>query len=130
MSVFDSWEDMSREELTYFEGILLGIYGNWLIGFWNEITFPLNPLWNYILRIILFGSSVGTFILFFLVGHKIEDKRFYMVFIIGHIFSLFFLKWPYNNIVELINFSFVGYLFWLLLVMTKIIRDRKIKQED
>ena len=121
---------MSREELTYFEGVLLGIYGNWLIGFWNEITFPLKPFINYVFRISLFASSVGTFLLFFLVGHRIEDKRYYMVFMVGHIFSLFFLKWPYSDIGEMIHFSFIGYLFWIFLGMTKIIRDRKIKKEN
>ena len=110
----------AREGLALFEGIIMGIYGNWLISAVDKITFTNvliflgNPLWWYqlVCMISSFASLIallglGVFRPRWLFRNRWVSRLYIAVLASGHLLFIYCALY-----VE--GFSFQNFLFFVI----------------
>ena len=102
--------------LGLFQGVLVGVYGNWLISFLDKLTLSgETSLWTIVLLILVFA----TFLMYFALCWLSSQPRFVILFS-GALHSMFailvtLLEWTTRPVS--IWFVLIGQtVFWLLAV--------------
>jgi len=118
-----------ESRLALFEGIIIGIYGNWLVSLIQMISF-LSPL--ILLQSILTIISLGCLIALFAIGifgSQLESRIEVIVFSCGH-----FLPLCVTLIIErlLINDAFflmIGGILFIMIYYAEIKRAKRRKKK-
>lgn len=112
-----------RLNLDVLEGIIIGIYGNWLISLIDKINFEtLSPLYIVFL-FISFTVFAWLFIWTIVKGHPISFGKTIVVLAVH--FSFWFIPYTFQGVsIEKLFFSFVGATFFLALFVAEMARTR------
>lgn len=108
--------------IDFFEGVLVGIYGNWLISLLDNIDFAMVQWYHFILLCLSFVFLVAYFLSIILAGYK----KYWTGLLAFH-YSTWIL--PYFDLVgtnyQSVLFSLVGVMFF---VSIYIVETRRSKQ--
>jgi len=123
------------DALTLFEGILIGIYGNWLVSFIDKITFTKSldffgiSLWLYQPLCILFSFAC----LILLVGLGIFRRKELtpynvMIIAIGHFIGLWASLYVEGFTFHNLFFLSIGGILFFLIYASEITEVKQIKR--
>lgn len=127
-------QDM-RDRINLFEGIVIGIYGNWLISLLDKITFsrvlvlygisfdylqPLSLLLSFSTLLILFGYSI-------FVPHVVT-RGFWALVGAGHLVGNFGALWVEGYTFKFAFFYVVGFVLFTILYYFESFRIRMDKE--
>jgi len=113
-----------RLNLDFLEGIIIGIYGNWLISLIDKINFEtLSPLYIVFLS-VSFTVFAWLFIWTIVKGHPISFGKTIVVLAVH--FSFWFIPYTIQGVfsIEKSFFSFVGATLFLALIFAEMARTR------
>jgi len=123
---------LKREDLNLFEGIIIGLYGNWLISLIDKIDFEKITRLDIALQVANVGMLIVSFlflILFF--GYSIIKTRSVPIKSLLEALILHFLTWltlllffPKGNRMELVFFGFLGFVLLSTLMICETVRRR------
>ena len=127
-------EDRNRERLILFEGILIGIYGNWLVSLLDRITFTKVlvvlgvALWFYQLFcvIISFTCLILMFAYRLFMTKKTLKSWDFAIFASGHLLCAFFalyiemLNTSVSMLLHNVLFFIIGALLFFLIYICEI----------
>ena len=114
-------KDAFFERLTLFEGVLIGVYGNWLISFFDKYASQEStPLLVNVLLVFVFA----TFLLFFALCWLSSKSKTVAMFsgVLHVIFVLLVVLSEWHTAPNNIWFTIIGQgIFWILVafVVTK-----------
>ncbi|MBY8999947.1 MAG: hypothetical protein KGD64_03450 [Candidatus Heimdallarchaeota archaeon] len=113
--------------ISLFEGIIIGIYGNWLISTILIISFSSVIFWLQICLVLLSIASLVALLWIGIVGGKLDTSLEVILLAIGHYIplaaSLIIERRAIGDIFHLI----VGALLFAVIYYTEYVRARKIK---
>lgn len=113
-----------ERELLFVVGVMIGIYGNWLISYFDKLSFILvdGKIIFFIFQVIGFASVLCFFILFFT-----HWRNLYGVFWIFHFVGLLLsayceIKLQSTYFVRFFYFMAIGIVFWILIGFFEVAR--------
>ncbi len=116
--------EISKEEVIFLEGIIIGVYGNWLTSYIGDIEFQPNVR---IYQSFLITLSLFFFVLFFLISPRTRNRYIIWIISMAQFTTLALAKWFESNSTEFLTntkFSIVGGSFWLLVVTFDLMRTK------
>ena len=115
-----------RLNLDFVEGLIIGIYGNWLIALIDKIDYVKIQIDGFLFLIVSFGA-LGLYF-FFLLSGRVQTsfrKNVFLVFL--HYSGWLYVYTTYGNfqnLYEEIAFSFIGLILFALLNLAE---NRRIR---
>ena len=128
-------QDM-RDRLNLFEGIVIGIYGNWLISLLDKITFsrilvlygisfdylqPLSLLLSFSTLLILFAYSI--------FAPHVVTRRFWAIVGVGHLVGNYGALWVEGYTLKFAFFYVVGLVLFTILYYFETVRIRMSEEQ-
>ena len=112
--------------ISLFEGIIIGIYGNWLISTIMLISFTSTAVWLQILLVCISILSLIALLWIGVVGGKLETRPEVIFLAIGHYIplgiALIIEKRDLSDIFQLL----LGGVLFAIIYYTEYVRARKI----
>lgn len=113
--------------ISLFEGIIIGIYGNWLISAIILISFTSSVVWLQILLVSISILSLIALLWIGVIGGKLETRPEVIILAIGHYFplcaSLVIERRDVSDIFQLV----IGGVLFAIIYYTEYVRARKIR---
>lgn len=121
-------QKLPTDELILLEGVMFGVYGNWLVGYVDSATFVTPILWMYGLRLFSFVFSMMVFIYLFIIGDRFKSAELMNIFGILHIVPLLIIR-PFDYH-DFLKFYILGFMFWILILVIRNIRFKRSRELD
>ena len=117
--------------MNLFEGVVIGIYGNWLISFVDKISFLKFPIignvfsWGY--QIICVALAFATLLLLFASSIFRPDvvTRWYAIILgVGHVVGICGALWAEGWTIPLLVFYWIGVVLFCIIYSIELQRVR------
>ena len=113
-----------NERITLFEGIIIGIYGNWIISLLDKITYSKDVgLWGILYQpYCIFISLICFIILFIYTTFRPNSlpKRFIVLLSFGHIIGYYAALSVEGLDIKTIVFYLIGFSLFLIILICEL----------
>ncbi|MCP8304942.1 MAG: hypothetical protein H3Z50_05700 [archaeon] len=125
----------NNDRLALFEGIIIGIYGNWLISLIDKISFT-TPLiiagyslpWFQPFLVILSTACLVSLIAIGIFGGKLETRWEVIILGLGHFAPICVSLYVEGLILKDIFFLFIGGILFFMIYTSELWRARQIER--
>ena len=114
-----------RSEIFFLEGIMIGLYENWLINQIDKINIIYLPGWLFFIQELLIIFSFSSLIFIFLFIIRKVKKLFIYIIVIIHILLIYtsvYIGNPNISLSDTLKFNIISYSIWTLIIMLEFFR--------